>query len=100
MPVVVLPAVGTVQVPPVWPWRRIASRDGNVAAAGTGDQEHLRMFLSLCRNRFRICRRICHGNYASTTAGPRLRLFYDNNFSRNLSAFVGASSSYYSVDNS
>lgn len=62
MAVVLLAAVGTVQMPPVGTARRIAPRDRNVAPAGTGNQEHLRRGRSLCGTRFRICRRLRHGS--------------------------------------
>jgi hypothetical protein len=62
MAVVLLPAVGTVQVASVRPARRVATRDRNVAAAGAGNQKHLRRCLNLGGTRFRSCRGLGHGD--------------------------------------
>ena len=61
MAVMLFAAVRTVQVPAPGSSRRVTARDRNVAAAGTGDQEHLGSCSCWRGTRFGNGRRLGHG---------------------------------------
>ena len=94
MTVMLFAAVGTVQVPAPRSPRRVTSRDRNVAAAGTGDEEHLGSGSCWRGTRLRNWRRLSHrlgfDNRRSPLALIRLQylLTQTQGFWRDLDKFV------------